>query len=379
MRIGIDGLPLTQVLTGVGHYTNELARHLAHQITADQIEVVSPRAFISSLNSDRNRPENLDFVRTRLGLWNRHWWSVGLPRYIRRSSLDVFHGTNFEVPLQRVCPTVLTIHDLSMLLHAETHERKLVRRARSRLPLMARAATMVITPTESVRQEVHEHLNIPLERVVAVPEAARDCFRPLGEGETIEVRQKLGINGDFLLYVGTVEPRKSLDTLVNAFEAVRKSHSKPLQLVLTGRRGWLVDELLESWKRSSAGGQIILTGYLSDDELCALYSSCTAFIYPSIYEGFGLPPLEAMACGAPVIASRISSLAEVTGSAARLFAPGDPGQLKEAILEVLDSEEVRLRLSRAGVQHAGKFSWAATAAATRSIYTEAIERFQLRG
>lgn len=374
MRIGIDGLPLTEVLTGIGHYTNELAHHLARQSSRDKVDVVSPRAFINSLRSD-GKQDNLSFLRSRPSLWNRRWWSVGLPRHIRRSSLDVFHGTNFEVPLQKVCATVVTVHDLSMLLHPETHEKKLVRRAQSRIPLMARAATMVITPTETVRREVHEHLKIPLERVVSVPEAARDCFHPVSESQTLEVRRRLGIREDFLLYVGTVEPRKNLDTLVRAFEAVLSSPAKPLQMVLAGRRGWLVDELLESLKRSPAAKQIILTGYLSDDELCALYSSCAAFVYPSIYEGFGLPPLEAMACGAPVIASRIPSLAEVTGSAARMFEPGNKEQLKDMILELLSSEDLRGQLSKAGLAHAAKFSWAATADASRAVYDEAIARY----
>ena len=171
---------------------------------------------------------------------------------------------------------------------------------------------MIITPTESVRQEVHEYLQIPLDRIVAVPEAARDCFRPLnGANDTLETRKRFGISNDFLLFVGTIEPRKNLATLLAAFEAVWRQRPQPLQLVIAGRKGWLVDDLLSTLKRSPAAEQIILTGYLSDDDLCALYSSCAAFVYPSVYEGFGLPPLEAMACGAPVIASRIPAIQEV--------------------------------------------------------------------
>jgi glycosyltransferase involved in cell wall biosynthesis len=375
MRIGIDGLPLTEMLTGIGHYTNELARHLASQATEDRVEVISPRAYISSLDSDGKLPKNLEFIRSRTSPWNRRWWSIGLPRRLRRRSVDVFHGTNFEVPLQNVCPGVITIHDLSMLLHASTQERKLVRRAQLRVPLMARAANMVITPTESVRQEVHEHLQIPLERIVAVPEAARDCFRPAAETEAREIRERLGINQEFLLYVGTIEPRKNLDTLREAFEEVRRVRREPLQLVLAGRKGWLVDELLKSLERSPEGRQIVLTGYLSDRELSGLYSSCKAFVYPSLYEGFGLPPLEAMACGAPVVVSRISSLIEVTGKAARSFPANKPGELTAVLLELLASDQVRQELSRAGLERASHFSWAKTARETRSVYTEAINRF----
>ena len=377
MRIGIDGWPLTEVLTGIGHYTNELARHLATETVDDQINVISPRAYTRSLNFGTVLPANLHFVRSGISPWNRRWWSIGLPRHLRRQPMDVFHGTNFEVPLQKICPSVITIHDMSMKLHAGTQERKLARRAQLRLPMMAKAATMVITPSESARQEVHEHLEIPFDRIAAIPEAPRDCFRPMAEAAAKRIRDRLGINQEFLLYVGTIEPRKNLGTLLNAFEEVRRVWREPLQLVLAGRKGWLVDDLLRSLKRSQEARQVILTGYLSDLELCALYSSCAVFIYPSFYEGFGLPPLEAMACGAPVVVSRIPSLVEVTTEAARTFAATAPQELTAVLLELLGSDKLRQELSRTGLERAAQFSWARTARATRNVYTEAIERFSL--
>jgi glycosyltransferase involved in cell wall biosynthesis len=384
MRIGIDGLPLTEQLTGIGHYTIELAHHLALASPADEIEIVSPRAFLPALHSRHEHPANLAVVRSRVSLLTRHWWSIGLPRYLRHNLIDLFHGTNFEVPLRKVCPTVLTVHDLSMLLHSETHEAKRVRRARRRLPLMARAATMIITPTESVRREVHEHLQIPLGSIVAVHEAARSCFRRLRLVQTTETRNRLGIRDKFILFVGTVEPRKNLSTLLRAFEEVLRAHDKPLQLVIAGRAGWLVEGLFAEVKRSRAADRIVFTGYLSDEDLCALYSSCSAFAYPSIYEGFGLPPLEALACGAPVIASRIPSIEEVVGSAARLVAPESVTELTRAILETLATdtgkggartEGMRERLAAAGKRHATRSSWTLTAQSTRNVYLEAIERF----
>ncbi len=376
MHIGIDGLPLTEVLTGVGHYTNELARHLASGQAADEIEVVSPRSFVASLNTESPAGDKLRFVRSRVSLWNRRWWSIGLPRYIKRQAFDVFHGTNFEVPLQKVCPTVLTIHDLSMLLHSGTQEKKLVQRAQSRLPMMAHFANMIVTPTESVRREVHEHLGISLEKIVAIPEAARDCFGPIAVETSQQVKNRLGINQDFLLYVGTVEPRKNLSTLLTAFESLLQSHPQPLQLVLAGRKGWLVDDLLDSLKRSPAASQIVIAGYLSDGDLASLYSSCRAFVYPSVYEGFGLPPLEAMACKAPVISSRIPAIQEVLGEAALFFDPLDASELARRFLELLESEDLRERLSAAGSKRVAEFSWRRTARESRAVYDEAIKRFE---
>jgi glycosyltransferase involved in cell wall biosynthesis len=375
MRIGIDGLPLTEVLTGIGHYTFELAHHLAHAAAADEVEIVSPRAYLKLPGpAAAAPPANLRFIRSRVGPLARRWWSIGLPRYIARHGIEVFHGTNFEVPLRQVCPAVLTIHDLSMLSYPHTQEAKRVRRAQRRLPLMARAATMIITPTETVRREVHEHLQVSLARIVAVPEAARSCFRRVDLEQTIEPRGRLKIRDRFLLFVGTVEPRKNLMTLLRSFEMVQRTQPD-LQLVVAGRKGWLVDDFFAALKRSPAAQQIILTGYLSDDDLRALYSSCTAFVYPSIYEGFGLPPLEAMACGAPVIASRVPAIEEVVGSAALLVAPENIEELAQAISGLLNSPSQREDLARRGAENAQRFSWPAVVQATQQVYVEAIERF----
>jgi glycosyltransferase involved in cell wall biosynthesis len=284
--------------------------------------------------------------------------------------------------LWRPCATVLTIHDLSHLLHPETHEKRSVKRAHRRLPVMVRAADAIITPTESIRREVCEYLKSSPERVFAIPEAARTCFRPLAFAETADVRRRLGVRDDFLFAVGTLEPRKNLTTLVSAFEEVTRRRSDDgTQLVIAGGRGWLTGSLLAAIEKSPARDHILLTDYLHDEDLCALYAACRAFIYPSIYEGFGLPPLEAMACGAPVIASRTPALTETTGGAALLFDSRNVGELTGEILELLDpisGENARQELSAAGQRRASEFSWERTARLTWSVYETALQRFHSR-
>src|SRR6266496_509995 len=378
MRIGIDGLPLTQPLAGIGHYTFEVAQHLARGVRHDEVDIVSPKAFVPSVTSQQDIDSHLRLSLEQVNLITGRWWSIGLPRYIRRRGFDVFHGTNFEIPLQTVCPTVLTIHDLSLLLHSETHVRRRVWRARRRLPLMARRATMIITVSEAVRDEVHQHLKIPLDRIATVHSAARKMFRPMNTERARQIRERLNITDEFVLYAGTIEPRKNLSLLVRAFEEVFRQGKPELQLILAGKKGWLVDELYQSLRRSSAGDNVMLTGYLNDEELCALYSSCKLFVYPSLYEGFGLPPLEAMACGAPVIASRISSIAEVVGPAARLVSPHSVTELATAMNELLNDDSLREGYSAAGQKRARDFSWTLTADRTRAVYTEAISRFNRR-
>ena len=377
MHIGLDGLALTAPKTGVGHYTFELAQALARVETSSQFELLYPSTY-PPLAPDAF-PDNLKFHRVQVGPVGRHWWSTGLPRHIRNSKLQLFHGTNYDVPLWKQCATVLTIHDLSYFLHPETHEQRSVRRARRRLPVMARSADAIITPTESVRREVCTYLKVRPEKVVAIPEAARSCFRPQAFAETADLREQLGVGDDFLLTVGTLEPRKNLSVLVSAFaEVARALPLRQMQLVIAGGKGWLSGPLFTLIERSPVRDRILLTDYLHDDELRALYASCRAFVYPSIYEGFGLPPLEAMACGAPVITSNIPALSETTGDAARLFDPQSVGDLAKNILELLDDEaeeSTARRLSIVGQRHAAEFSWERTATETLKVYEEALKRF----
>jgi glycosyltransferase involved in cell wall biosynthesis len=380
MRIGLDGLPLTAAKTGVGHYTFELARALASAEPSGEFEILYPSTYATVRPDPPNSPllpPNLKLNRVRVGPMGKHWWSAGLPRYIRRSHLELFHGTNYDVPLWRRCATVLTIHDLSQLLHPETHEKRSVRRARRRLPLMSRTADAIITPSESVRAAVCELLQVSPGKVSAIPEAARACFKPMSFAETADARRRLGIGDYFLLTVGTLEPRKNLAVLISAFAELAKERTEnAIQLVIAGGRGWLSSPLFEAIEKSPMRDRIVLTDYLHDDDLQALYSSCRAFVYPSIHEGFGLPPLEAMACGAAVIASRIPALEETTGGAALLFDPRSPSELTANILELIDNEKARRELAAAGQRRAAEFSWEKTAQLTWDVYEEALRRFR---
>lgn len=371
MHVGLDGLPLTSPKTGVGHYTFELGRALAMLSPADKFEFVSHQKLTESALRDieEDSPRNLRAINTRR---YRKWWAVGLPRYIKNTSLDLFHGTNFEVPLWNKRHNVLTIHDLSTLLHPDKHENKLARRARRRLPIMVQLASAIVTPSEQVKTEICQHLSVDSNRVFVTPEAPRRSFHPLPAHLSLETKRKLDIEDDFILFVGTLEPRKNLSTLVRAFDHVLRNTGHRPQLVLAGSQGWLMDEWTELIGNLNLGDRLRLTGYLSDQELRALYSSCRMFVYPSIYEGFGLPPLEAMACGAPVIASDIPVFHETLGEAALFFTPTDVNDLARTMVELLKNEEHRRSLSLAGVKQAAKFSWETTARLTMNVYQAVI-------
>jgi glycosyltransferase involved in cell wall biosynthesis len=373
MRVGLDGYPLAEPRTGVGHYTLELARSLALIAPSDQFELVSPAPFDPSAleEIDQANLSNLRAVHLKTSRIRGHWWAAGLPLYVTKARFDLFHGTNFEVPFWNR-RTVVTIHDLSALLHRDKHRDSLSRRARLRLPIVAKLARKIITPTESVKREVCEHLRVKPSKVIAVPSAARQSFRPVPPEQTVETRKRLAIEDDFLLFVGTLEPRKNLLTLLKAFDQILRQTALRPQLVIAGGEGWLMDETFSFIRHSGIGDRLRLTGYLGDEELRALYSSCRIFVYPSLYEGFGLPPLEAMACGAPVIGGRVAALQEVLGSAARLVDPLNVEALAGSIVELIENDEERRRLASNGPKHAANFSWEETARRTLQVYRGAV-------
>lgn len=374
MRVALDGFPLSSPKTGIGHYTFELSRALAQISPDDTFELISPFPFTDSIvqQVQQSSLTNLTLKNPRATSFRRRWWAIGLPLFLRQNSFDVFHGTNYEVPLWNRQRNILTVHDLSLQLHPEYHEAKLVRRARRRLPLMLRSAALIIAVSESMKSEICEHLKVKPERVVVTPEAPRRNFQPLAISETTRTRERLGIKPDFILTVGTIEPRKNLLTLVQALDQILRTTSLRPQLVIAGAEGWLMNELYSFIKNNNLGESLRFIGYTADEDLQALYSSCRVSVYPSLYEGFGLPPLEAMACGAPVITSRIPTIVETVGETAVLVDPLNVEELASSIVRVWSDEKLRAQLSQAGLRQAGQFSWAKTAKLTLGVYHQVL-------
>lgn len=374
MRIGIDGFPLIKAKTGVGHYTLELAKALAALRPGDSFELVSPYPFPKQIQDEVDAVPNLRTVSMKMNGLNRRWWAVGAPRYVRKQKLDLFHGTNYEVPLWHRRRNVITVHDLSILTHPETHDPRIARRTRRRLPIMLRAASRIITPTEAVKRELAMRFGIAPARITVTHEAPRKDFFPVEEDEATSVRRRLEIEDDFILFVGTIEPRKNLKTLLSAFARILKQTQLRPQLVIAGGEGWLTQEFRDAAAATDFRDRLRLTGYLNDEDLRALYSSCKVFVYPSLYEGFGLPPLEAMACGAPVIASRIAAHEETINDKALLVDPLDVAGLSRAIVELFEDESARKRLAVNGKQHAANFSWQKTAELTWEVYQAVLTK-----
>lgn len=350
MRVAIDATALVLSSGGLARYAAELSRALAELNPGDEFVLFSDQPFPML----ERPPANLKRGGLPRDVCERKWWLWGVDREMSRHASELFHGTNFAVPYIPRRPSVVTIHDLSPWMNGEWHYDAGRVRRRTRLLLGLGIATMVITPTEAVRQQVIEFFCVPSSRVVAVPHGASDLFRP---AEALAAKP-------YFLYVGTLEPRKNLHGLIDAWRFVRGRHA--VDLVLAGRRRADFGEL------APEPGLRIL-GEVSDHDLPHLYSGALALVYPSCYEGFGLPVLEAMQCGACVMISHDAALREVAGEAGVCL--DGPKAWGDAMCAAV-THPAWLHEQRAkSLARAKKFSWTRTAEITREVYIEAQRRF----
>jgi glycosyltransferase involved in cell wall biosynthesis len=347
VRVALDATPLTLSSGGLRRYVTELSLALAREFPEDTYTLLSDQAFLLP----RFAPPNL-----RCGPESRgtRWWLSGVRRAILESGSSVFHGTNFEVPYIGATPAVMTIHDLSPWRDPAWHSE--AGRVRTRTPwlLRLRRARMVLTVSEAVRKEVIGYFGIAADKVRAVPLAASPAFTHLPDAGSPSERP-------FFLFVGTLEPRKNVAGLIEAWRSTCAETGA--DLILVGRRRADLEDI------APCDG-LTFIGEVPDHELPRLYSRALAFVYPSYYEGFGLPVLEAMQCGCPVITSNDPAITEVAGGAA--IHAGTPLELANALRSVARDPSLRDDLQRAGLKRAAAFSWERTARATREIYAEAL-------
>jgi len=287
--------------------------------------------------------------------------------------VDVLHVQYTAPPFCRI-PVVATIHDLAFERMPETFTRRGSFQLKLTVRRTAKKAARIVTVSEYSRQDLLSIYRLPPEKVVVTYNGVESRFtpRPSVPNEAEEIRGRFGISRDFLLAVGSLQPRKNLVRLIRAYAKLRSEREGfTQQLVIVGRKLWLTHEIFDEVKRQRWGDDVILTGYVADEDLPALYRAARAFVYPSLFEGFGLPPLEAMACGTPVVTSGVSSLPEVTGGAALLIDPTDEQALANALIEVVNDERLRAELREKGIARAKQFTWRDAAEKTLKLYQEA--------
>ncbi|NJN14881.1 MAG: glycosyltransferase family 4 protein [Oscillochloris sp.] len=381
MIIGVDYTAAAWQVAGIGRYTRELLRaaipldrslryvlfYAGGGLPADLPYVGQLRAFQAANPNLTVRPLPIS-PRLLTILWQR----LRLPILAETllGKLDILHAPDFVLPPTRA-RALLTVHDLTFLVHPETADAKLRRYLSAAVPRSLRRADLVLVDSQASAADLARLLNFDPQRIRLLYPGVDPRFRPLAEHEIAPVRVELKLPERFLLFVGTIEPRKNLARLIQAFGQYIRSNQPNtppnLALVIAGRRGWLYDEIFAMVEQLQLGERVRFLDFIADAQLPALYNLAQAFVYPSLYEGFGFPVLEALACGTPALTSAVSSLTEVAGDAAVLVDPQDPGAIARGIAEILQADPQR---RERGIVQARRFSWATAAESLIATYRE---------
>jgi glycosyltransferase involved in cell wall biosynthesis len=370
MRVGIDAVPFAYAQTGIGRYLGSMLEEMKALDPSVEFLLYSPLPIDTPMRDGNWR------VRTApRGLSQRPsvWMQMVLPSLLASDKVDAFWGqpTNLPIWLKRGCFRVLTIHDLVPYVRPESMRFRSWLRMRLMLGPVARAADALVADSQATAALACRYLGIQKERVSIVYAAAQREFRPVPREEArATVTKRFGLSGDYVLCVSTIEPRKDHLTLLRAMESLPDA---PL-LVLAGGAGWRCRRIMEQIRVQEEVGRVRYLGRVEDESLLALYAAAKLSVYPSLYEGFGLPVLEAMACGCPVLCSDSSSLPEVGGAAARYFRTGDPVSLSAGFKELLDSQSDLDAMSVAGLVRARFFSFRRAAEQLLEIIRDGVVR-----
>ena len=373
MKIAIDYTPAALQGAGIGRYTRGLVNALVPLLAPkDQLILLIPRG-------------QTPFARTtwpghvrlhRLPLNDRQqtifWHRLNIPAYVEWfvGKVDIFHAPNFLLPPTRKAKTLLTIHDLAYTVkpqYAYPPLRKFLEKA---VPRSIHRADHILADSESSRQDAIRLFGLEPEQITVVGAGVEPRFHPMAPRETERLRTKYEINWPFVLSVSTLEPRKNFDGLIRAFSRARRSASLPHHLVIAGGKGWLYNDIFRAVEEEHARDFVHFLGYIPDEDLPALYNLADLFAFPSHYEGFGLPLLEAMACGTPALVTDTSSLPEIAGDAACLIPTDDHQALVAGLTRLLTDADARAVLAESGPAQAARFTWDAAAQRLLAIYQQ---------
>ncbi len=379
-RIGID---VTSALTqggGIGRYTRELVRAVADIDTDGSYHLFSARPPATLVVSDPLPiGENIAYHPAPLSeKWlYRMWYRAHLPVPVQwvTGKLDLFHSPDFVLPpVSGGIPTLLTVHDLSFVHFPQTFPEPLVAYLNRVVPWSVARATHVLADSVATRDDLLQVWNVPAGKVTVLYSGVSDAFQQVPDKDKqMAARRRYGLGDNpYLFSVGTVQPRKNYQLLIRALGRI--AEQIPHTLAIAGGSGWMEEEMRAEVRRQGLEGRVFFLGFVEDEDLPALYSSADLVLMPSVYEGFGLPALEAMACGAPVILSDVSSLPEVGGEAALLLPPTDVEAWAAAIVTLLQDYPRRAEMSAGGLAQARRFSWRRSAGQLLETYATLLDK-----
>jgi alpha-1,3-rhamnosyl/mannosyltransferase len=375
--------------TGVGHHTSELLAALRARTEPDAIGEYPSGAFVPMVRFFNDHYELYQRAAERPGalskaeaLTRRGYLGAlkvarnlvvpnPLARCARRGNFDLYHEPNF---LAHPCdlPTVVTVHDLSVLLHPEWHPARRVEKYRREFERTLGQACHLLTVSEAMKAEIVSHLGWTAERVSVTYNGRRPFLRPLSPAECAPTLLRLGLAPGYFLHVGTVEPRKNIGTLLKAHRNLPPGLAQRYPLVLVGGSGWSAGDLENELEARQRDGTVRRLGYVADEDLSALYSSARALVFPTLYEGFGMPTVEMLACGGAVLASTTAAVAETVGTAAHLIDPHDEAGWRDAMLRACTDDGWLNELKRGAVEAARPFTWDRCAEQTLEAYRKAL-------
>lgn len=299
------------------------------------------------------------------------WEQVYLPYLLNKNRIDIYHGTNYSLPLFANVKKVLTIFDMISFLSPRWYKPLSRYRVQKLIHLSSRTADKIITGSENSKKDIIRILGIPEEKIKVIYIGIEEEYKIINDESKLNfVKAKYGISKKFILHVGSMNPRKNISRLIEAYSMLPFELLDEYQLVLAGGKGWRSYEIFDKISKMGLNDQVVVTGFVEDDDLPLLMNAADLLVFPSLYEGFGIPPLEAMACGTPVVASNTSSIPEVVGNAALLFDPYNVEEMSSSIYKVLTDEKLKNDLIQKGLEHVKLFSWDKAVKETLKVYNE---------
>ncbi len=370
-------------LSAAAHERAGLGRYASALTEAMLARGATLTAFVNDPRESDLRPPLSDLPMRTARLARRRWRLRAAASYFGGPSMDrafpgvrLFHATEHLLPKLTRARSVFTLHDIAYLLFPEHHLPRNRIYLRTMMPRFLRRADRIIAVSDSTRRDALRSYPLDPEKIEVIPEGVEPRFRPEIEHDVgVDVRHRLGLPERFVLSVGTIEPRKNHATLVEAYAALRDQHPD-VGLVIAGGRGWLYEPFFERVRALGLDGHVVFTGHVPDQDMPALLNAAEVFAFPSEFEGFGLPPLEAMACGIPVVCSDAASLPEVVGDAGLLVSPRDVGAWVQAIDRLLGDPPLRAAFGARGLARARGFSWDAAADRTLEVYRSVLASAQ---
>jgi glycosyltransferase involved in cell wall biosynthesis len=392
MRIGIDYTAAVRQGAGIGRYTRQLVHALVALDSKNQYVLLAAGGGSGGVPGSQGAERALGSGRGASGvaargnvhsvtlpvsdramatLWHR--LRLPLPVELFCGALDLFHSPDFTLPPVRRARTVLTVHDLSFMRVPQCSDPRLRSYLLQAVPTSVRRADVVLADSECTRADVIELLGVDPAHVEVIYPGVEPRFRPVQDTHTLDaVRSRYRLPARFVLGLGTLQPRKNFERLIEACAQLKEEARSGMRLVIGGGTGWMYEGIFGRVEELGVQGAVCFPGYVADEDLPALYTLADLFVFPSLYEGFGLPPLEAMACGTPVVTSHASSLPEVVGDAALMVDPLDVAALSEAIQRVLSDTDLRHRMIRQGQEQARRFTWPRAAQKLLGLYERIV-------